>query len=113
MADDQQIIYDRDQLKQSGNGIVTAHADAQTHLKACQAQIDGYGEWWNPDKDPNDLIGGLLGACFTAVHQLMMSTGQQNLDALHSHGTTMQTMAGNMTDAEDANTGISASAEPV
>jgi hypothetical protein len=103
MADDQQIIYDRDQLKQSGNGIVTA----------CQAQIDGYGEWWNPDKDPNDLIGGLLGACFTAVHQLMMSTGQQNLDALHGHGTTMQTMAGNMTDAEDANTGISASAGPV
>jgi hypothetical protein len=113
MGDERQIIYDREQLQQSGNGIVTAHQDAQTHLNATQSQVEGYGEWWNPDKDPNDLIGGLLGACFTAVHQLMMSTGQQNLDALHSHGTAMQAMAGNMTDAEDVNTGLSSSAGPV
>jgi hypothetical protein len=110
MGDQQQIVYDRAQLKQSGDGIVTAHGDAQTHLNACQSQINGYGEWWNPDKDPNDLIGGLLGGCFTAVHQMMMSTGQQNLDALQGHGQAMQAMAGNMTDAEDANTGLSASA---
>jgi hypothetical protein len=113
MGDQQQIVYDRDQLRQSGNGIVTAHGDAQAHLNACQAQIEAYGEWWNPDNDQNDLIGGLLGGCFTAVHQMMMSTGQQNLDALHGDGTAMQTMAGNMTDTEDANTGLSTSVESV
>jgi hypothetical protein len=106
---EQRIAYDREQLKQSGNGIVTAHGDGQAHLNACQAQIDGYGEWWNPDKDPNDLIGGLLGACFTAVHEQMMSTGRQNLDVLHGHGQAIQAMAGNMTDAEDANAGLSRS----
>jgi hypothetical protein len=106
---DQQIIYDRQQLKHSGNGVVTAHENAQAHLTSCQSQIEAYGEWWNPDKDPNDLIGGLLGACFTAVHELMMSTGQQNLEVLHGHGQAMQAMADTMTETEGANTGLSAS----
>ncbi|MFB9836996.1 hypothetical protein [Actinoallomurus acaciae] len=103
---DQQIDYDRLQLKQSGDGIVTAHENARTQLSNTQTQIEGLGEWWNPNKDPNDLIGGLLGGCFTAVHQMMMSTGQQNLDVLHSHGQAIQAMSGNMTGAEEANTGL-------
>jgi hypothetical protein len=105
MADDQ-IVYDRQQLRQSGDGIVTAQADATTHLNACQTRIAGYGEWWNPDKDPNDLIGGLLGACFTAVHQMMMDTGRQNLQVLRGHGQAMQAMAGTMNETEDVNTGL-------
>jgi len=107
MSDQQQISYDCEQLRRSGDGIVSAHADGQAHLRACQSQIDGYGQWWNPNNDPNDMIGGLLGGCFTTIHQLMMSTGQQNLDVLHSHGQAMQTMAGNITNTEDANTMLS------
>jgi hypothetical protein len=103
---DQHIEYDRQQLKTSGDGLVDAHGAAQTHLNAVHAQIEGYGEWWNPNKDPNDLIGGLLGAAFTAVHQMMMDTGHQNLQVLHGHGQAMQAMAGNIGDAEDANTGL-------
>lgn len=104
-----QIEYDRPQLKLAGDGIVTAHENARTHLANTQTQIEGFGEWWNPNNDPNDLIGGVLGGCFTAVHQMMMSTGQQNLDVLHSHGQAIQVMSGNMTGAEDANTGLTQS----
>ncbi|WP_329241198.1 hypothetical protein OG417_41780 [Actinoallomurus sp. NBC_01490] len=104
---EQQIQYDRPQLKQSGDGLVAAHENARTQLNNTQAQIQGLGEWWNPNKDPNDLIGGLLGGCFTAVHEMMMSTGHQNLDVLHGHGQAMQVMSGNMTGAEEANTGLS------
>jgi hypothetical protein len=109
MSDQQEISYDRAQLKQSGDGYVTASGDGQAHMNTCQSQIDSFGEWWNPNNDPNDIIGGLLGGCFTAVHQLMMSSGQQNLEALHGHGRAMQAMSGNMTGAEDVNAGLTKS----
>jgi hypothetical protein len=40
---------------------------------------------------------------------MMMSTGHQNLDVLHSHGQAIQAMSANMTGAEDANTGLTQS----
>jgi len=106
---EQQISYDRQQLRRSGDGVVAAHDAMRAHLRDCQSRIDGFGQWWNPDNDQNDLIGGLLGACVTAAHQLMMDTGHQNLDVLHEHGRAMQAMAGNMDQTQAANTDVTKS----
>jgi hypothetical protein len=104
MGDQQQIYYDHGPLRQAGRQITESAQQATTHLQACDAQVNGYGQWWNPDNDQSDMFGSAIGGCFSAAHKLLVSTGQKNFGVLGDQGQAIQTMADNSEQAENATT---------
>jgi hypothetical protein len=97
------VVYDPKQLGRYGDGIVAAAREGAARLQAFNAEMHSYGAWWNPGGDPNDIIGNTLGGFTSAVQNMVVSTGQNNLDHLRSQGAAIQAMAKKFQQAEDAN----------
>jgi hypothetical protein len=103
---DQHMAYYQSQLRQSGDGTTTTAEEMRAHLADHNAQTAALGNWCNPNKDPNDLIAGLLEGMVGAFRQLMTETGQQNIDEHQRNGATIQATSKNIANAEEANGGL-------
>lgn len=83
-----------------GGRIRSAAQEAQAHNAATAQQLASYGEPWG-----NDMVGPLMGLCYTAITGVAMSSFATNAAALDDHGARVQAMAATWQRAESDNIG--------
>jgi len=79
-----------------GGRIRSAAQDAQGHNAATAQQLASYGEPWG-----TDMVGPLMGLCYTAITGVAMASFTSNAAALDDHGARVQAMGATWQQADD------------
>jgi hypothetical protein len=87
-----------DHIHSCGGRIRSAAQDQQGHNAGTAQQLASYGEPWG-----NDMVGPLMGLCYTAITGVAMASFTSNAAALDDHGARAQAIGTIFNQAEDDN----------
>jgi hypothetical protein len=94
-----ELNVDPKSIKRGGAGIRSAAHQARSEWQALQSKLSGYGDPWG-----GDMIGMLIGGCYSAIYEVAAECIESNITGLTDHAEGATVMASNYFQSEEAST---------